>query len=112
MKTFLKFLFLIIGFGFINALILSWSICNISQLYQIPFLSELNLWQIYSLFLIKSVIEGGTVVEVEKRKAEAAAKKLPDDEVAKSIFMYFFSRSTGIMISVGIAHLIYKIYLS
>ena len=107
----IRLLFLVISLGLINAFVLSWGIVDISQLYEIPYLKEFGFWNILGLALLKGVLEGTTKIELEKRKIEIQCEEVSEEQISQDIVVYFMSRMIMIAASVGIAHLIYWIYL-
>jgi len=107
----IRLLFLVFGFGLINAFVLSWGIVDISQLYQIPYLKEFTLWNIIGLALLKGVIEGNTKIETTKRQSEVQGDQPTEEDIVRNITVYFVGRMAMIAISVGIAHIIHWIYL-
>lgn len=107
----IRVILLIFGLGIISAFVLSWAIVDIAQLYDIPYLRDFTAQNILGLALLKSVIEGNLKMEMEKRKAESAGNKLTEVKLVRDILMYFVSRIIMIAMSVGTAHIIYKIII-
>lgn len=107
----IRLLFLVFSLGLINAFVLSWGIVDISQLYEIPYLKEFEIWNVLGLALLKGVLEGNTKIEVEKKKIEAKGEEVSEEKITKDIVVYFVGRMLMIATSVGVAHLIHWIYL-
>lgn len=107
----IRLLFLVVSLGLINAFVLSWGIVDISQLYEIPYLKEFGFWNILGLALLKGVLEGNTKIGLGKRKIGVQDEEVSEEQISQDIVVYFTSRMIMIAASVGIAHLIYCIYL-
>lgn len=107
----IRVILLIFGLSIISAFVLSWAIVDIAQLYDIPYLREFTAQNMLGLALLKGVIEGNLKIESEKRKAESSGNALTEVELVRDILMYFVSRVIMIVMSVGTAHIIYKIVI-
>lgn len=107
----IRVMLLIFGLGILSAFVLSWAIVDIAQLYDIPYLREFTAQNMLGLALLKSVIEGNLKMEMEKRKTEPSGDKITETKLVIDILMYFVSRIIMIVMSVGTAHIIYKIII-
>lgn len=107
----IRLLSLVISLGLINAFVLSWGIVNISQLYEIPYLNEFGFWNILGLALLKGVLEGSTRIELGEIKIGIQGEEVSEEQISRDIVVYFMNRMIMIAASVGVARLIYWIYL-